>query len=364
MKRIAFMSSTCRECGTPLFARSFRSWNDDGTVTARFSPDIRVCQVETEMLAAIFEGLTGKIGYPVDRVVIQGQRRAMRKITEDFFRIGHGSVGLLAGWGPVSRVVERVTRAVAWTVGHALPEEVDFRPGESYRLRMRNPYNWQLMVGDVWGGFEALHNVTAEAGYEVDAESLLIEIRALGKGMTWDDPSRLQLRRMGRMQYSAAHERCARCGVPLEVPRGTMWDITHGRVFNKVSGRREATIMVEPLTAMLRELENELGDEVPRWVQEIVAGYTAGTIPPGVATMMKSAGYRCSLDYLRAGGMGHPSSVEMRSQTLTVRIDNPFCGAILAGMVSGMYTALEGLEARAWWASDPRGFVIIEVNPA
>jgi len=364
MRPIALVSSRCRECGTPLYARAFRSWNDDGTITARFTSDIRLCQIETGTVAAIIDGLSDRIGYPVDLIAIKGQRKAMRKITEDFFALGYGALGFVSRKGPISHLIAKLTLGVAWTVGHALPEELEYVPGLTFQVKMRKPYSWQLMVGDVWGGFEALHNVTAEARYTVEGESLLILIEKVGEGMVWDEPSRLQLRRMARVPRSAVYERCARCGIPLEVPRDTEWDAENGMVFNRITGRREATIMVEPLTAMLGELEAELGDDTPLVVQEIVAEHTARSIPPRAAAVMRSEGYRSALDYLRVSGMGNPVSVEMREKTMSVRIDNPFSTLVIAGMVGGTYGALEGVEPKTWWVADPRGYMIVEVCPA
>ncbi|MHB8895697.1 MAG: hypothetical protein ACYC99_11055 [Candidatus Geothermincolia bacterium] len=364
MKPITFMSRRCRDCGAPLYTRFFRRWNEDGTVTARFTEDIRLCQVETGTIAAIIDGLSEKIGYPVDLIAIQGQRKAMRKMGEEFFTMGHGALGYLSRTRLVSNLILKISMGVGLTVGHALPEELEYEPGRLFKVRVRKPYCWQLIVGDVWGGFEALHNVTAEVRYAVEGESLLIRVEKVGEGMVWDDPSRLQLRRMGRINHSAGYERCARCGVPLEVSRRTEWDAENGMVFNRTTGRREATIMVEPLAAMLRELESELGDEIPKMVQEIVTDYTARGIPARAAAAMRSDGYRCTLDKLRTSGMGYPASVEMRRGALTVRIDNPFSGVLLAGIVAGMYAAVEGTKAHAWWACDPKGYLIVEVTPA
>jgi hypothetical protein len=362
MKPVPFTTHRCRDCGTPLFARCFRSWNDDGTVTARFTGDIRICQIETELLDAIFDGLADRIGYPVDRIAIEGQRKAMRRLTEDFFAIGHGLSGAIGRTRTGSRLVARLTVGVAWTVGHALPEDLLYDPGHRFHVRMYKPYSWQLMVGDVWGGFEALHNVTAEAHWEMDGDSLVIEVEKTGDSMVWEDPSRLQLRRMGRLQSDAAYERCGRCGVPLEVPRETEWDIRNGLARNKVTGRREATILVEPLNAMLRELEGELGDEIPIMVQQIATEHTARNIPPGVADLLRELGYRRALEHLRASGMGNPVSVETRNGELTVRVDNPYSGLLVAGAVAGVYQAIEEEEPETWWALDPRGFMIAKAS--
>lgn len=46
-----------------------------------------------------------------------------------------------------------------------------------------------------------------------------------------------------------------------------------------------------------------------------------------------------------------------------VEIDNPFSGIILAGMIRGVYRAVEGVDGRCEWAIHPDGYMVVSVSP-
>ena len=364
MEPLPFMSTRCRECGAPLYSRLFRTWNDDGTVTGRFASGSRVCHIECDEITAVIEGVSERIGYPIDRIVIEGERKAIRRIADNILSTGKGIAGLFGRSWAGAPVALKVTLDVGRTVGHAVPEILEYKRGELLRLKLEHPYCIPLVVGDTWGAFEALHNITVEAHWEESDDAVVVELVKVKEGMVWEEPLRLQLERMATLPGDAKFDRCPRCGIPREVTETMEWDIEHGMVKNRLTGRREVTIVVESINAVLRELEQELGEEIPGMVQEIVAGYVAGTIDPDEALDLKVAGYRAALDPLRARGMGNPVEAEMRDGTLTVVIDNPFSAALLAGRVAGIYQALEGVRAAASWAVHPEGYLVVTVSPA
>lgn len=362
---LPLMTRRCRDCGAPHYAHSSRSWNDDGTITAWWARDLRVCQLETGALAAVFDGISNRIGYPIDLIAVQGQRKAMRRATEMYFSLYHGLPGKLCSRGPLSRFIgERLSVGVAWTLGHARCESVEHVPGKHYEVTMFKPYSWQLMVGDIWGGFEALHNVTADVQYAWNGDRITIRVEKVGDGMVWQEPMRFNVDRPALVKHASQCARCARCGLPLDVSRNTVWDLEQGMVFNGVTGQREATVIVDVLVATLREIESELGEEIPEMVREITTDRTAACISERACEEMRAAGYRSSLEFMRINGMGLAASVETSGRALTVRVDNPYSGVLTAGMIGGMYKAIEQTEPRVWWVLDPKGYVLVEVNPA
>jgi hypothetical protein len=357
------MTGRCRDCGVPMYARVFRTWNDDGTVTGRFASGSRICHVECGEITAMVEGISEKIGYPIDRIVIEGQRKATRRLADDILSTGKGIAGLFGRSWAGAPVALKVTLDVGRTVGHALPEILEYKRGEVLRLRLEHPYCIPFVVGDAWGMFEALHNITAAADWTVDGDAVIVDLHKVRDGMVWDEPMRLQLEQMQTLPGDARFNRCGRCGIPREVTDEFKWDIEHGLVENKLTGRREVTIIVESVNAVLRKLEQELGEEIPRMIQEVVSSYTARLIDPDEALELKARGYPVALDNIRVRGMGNPVKAEMRDGTLTVRIDNPFSAALLAGRVGGIYEALEAARGVTTWAVHPEGYMVIIVSP-
>ena len=363
MRHARVMNNRCRDCGAPFYPRLFRQWNDDGTVTARHAGTNRVCHIESEALCAIIDGMSERIGYPIDRVAIEGQRKATRRLTDDMMSAGRGAVGFITRSRAGSGLATDVILGVGRTAGHGRPQTIEYHRGESMRLKVEDPYCIPMVVGDAWGSFESVHNVTAEAAWQSGPDWVEIELKKVRDGMVWEDPLRFQVERIARLPGDVHYERCARCRIPTEVTRALSWELESGRVTNKVTGRREATVIVESVNAVLRELQSELGDEVPFMVQDILKEYTADGIDAATASEIRSAGYRSALDHLRVRGMGNPVKATCFRGDLTIRIDNPFSGVILAGMIRGVYRAVEGVEGRCEWAIHPDGYMVVSVSP-
>ena len=99
------VENRCVECGAPFYTRMFRQWNDDGTVTGLFSRETRVCHVEAGEICGILDGISDRIGFPIERIVVEGDRKASRRITDEVLETGHSLVGLFGkSWAgsPVS----------------------------------------------------------------------------------------------------------------------------------------------------------------------------------------------------------------------------------------------------------------------
>lgn len=356
------LEARCKECGAPIYTRVFRQWNQDGTVTGRFSQGIRICHIEQGEINALVEGISGRIGYPIDRIVVEGERKASRAIMNETLSAGKGILGLFGrAWGG-KPVTLKLSLAVSRSVGNGAPEVLEYKRSGKLRLRVRGPFCTPVVVGEIWGMFETLHSVTARAEWEPKDEHVMIDLEKVRYGTFEEYPDRLELQKLATLPGKVEFDRCRRCGIPREVTRSIEWDLDRGIVTNKRTGRREVTIMVESLNAIIRELSGELGDEIPSMVQEIEQEYVSGVMK-GVRPSNELEQYRSLLEELRVMGMGNPTEVEKVGEKLTVKIENPFCEPMLAGRVGGYYKALEGGKPKVTWTPDTEGFTIIEAEP-
>jgi hypothetical protein len=98
-------------------------------------------------------------------------------------------------------------------------------------------------------------------------------------------------------------------------------------------------------------------------VQEVLKEYTAGTIDDDAAAAVRSAGYRRAFDELPLRGMGNLVKAESCRGNVSLRIDNPFSGVMLAGMIRGVYKAVEGADGWCDWAIHPDGYMVVNVTP-
>lgn len=159
------MTSRCRDCGAPLYPRVFRQWNDDGTVTARHAGGNRVCHIESEALCAIIDGMSDRIGYPIDRVAIEGQRKATRRLTDDLMSVGRGAIGFITRSWAGSGLATDIILGVGRTAGHGLPQAIEYHRGEatSYKgnltIRIDNPFSGVILAGMIRGVYRAVEGV-------------------------------------------------------------------------------------------------------------------------------------------------------------------------------------------------------------
>lgn len=353
----------CSGCGAPIYTRIFRQWNDDGTVTGRFSGGIRICHIEAGEVCALVDGVSSRIGHPIDRIVVEGERKSSRVITDETFTAGHGLLGLLGrSWGG-SPVSLRISHAISRSVGYGRPELLEYRRGRLLRLRVRNPFCSPFVVGDIWGNFEALHRITAGCRWEEEPNAVTINIEKMFDGMKEPYPDRLALQKMATLPGDVRFDRCPKCGIPREVTRAIEWDLEAGIVRSRNSGRREVTIMVEAVNAVIRELTEELGDTIPAMVEDIEREYIAGVMS-GSGLSGTEDEYGKLARELMVMGMGNPVSVRKSDGVLEVRIENPFCEPLLAGRVAGYYQALEGVKPETGWTPDVAGYMDITVAPS
>ena len=352
----------CR-CGAPFYTRLFREWNKDGTSTARFHRDIRLCHVEDEEINRILTGISEQIGYPIDRIALEGERKAFRAVTYGVLKRG---ANLLAAPGKTSvggRQGMKIGLEVGRTVGHGKGRLVEYEPGRRALIEAENVVNTTLGAGDLMGVFEALHDVTADIRVEESGDVLRIELEKVKDGLTWEDMDRLALEnrptRPGRYDF----RRCARCGTPLDVTERIKWDVAAGVVTDRRTGVRLATLLATSFNAVIRELEKELGDEIPGMVAELEREYVAESIGARLTRMKRTERqYKELMADFPPFGMGNPVEVARGRGRLTAWIDNPFCQPMVAGRIAGLFQAVEEVEPRFEWTSGNEPYVIVEVT--
>lgn len=354
----------CRSCGAPRVFRLFGRWNPDGTITAKAYNDIlRVAFVEYGEINGLIDGISTRIGFPIHRIVAEGERKANRSSTDELLSSFGGILRLLSHSFLGAPFAVGITIDLAKGLGHGRAEVIEHRRGKEIRVRIVDPYSVPLAAGDLWGTYEAHFIMTASAYWENEPGAVVITIEREQDKMVWDDPTRLALKKMPTQPGSIEYERCPRCGVPTQMTDAITWDTDKGIIRNKVTGRREVMIVVETINAVIRELTGELGDDIPKMVCEIEQDYMTGVLGDNLPQPSPDA-YSRLLSGMRLFGQGNPVEVTRDERLLTVRIDNPFCDPILAGKVAGCYQALEGVTAEVAWTPSTKGYTMIQAWPA
>lgn len=349
----------CSACGLPIYVKLAATWNDDGTITGRFAPATRVVQVYSDELDHIFDGISERIGFGISRIIVEGERKAGVQFTRSLLERGNGLVGAAARNPLMLRPVFGVVLRAAKNAGFGDCRLVDYRRNRVLRIEVRDAFNPAVLAGNMLGSFEAFSRKPATVRWEGDRRNLLITIEADGDKERVEE-ERLEPRLPVVLPGDYRVERCRRCGMPVELTRRYIFDLDRGIATEARTGRRIVTVMIDSLNAVFKELEDELGGDMPRMIADLESDYVEkSTAPPPLTG--KERELMDLLSDLRIKGMGNPTELSLSDEELLVRIENPFCEELLAGRVLGFHRALLGRPAGIRWTQDAEGFMFVKV---
>ena len=76
---------TCSVCGVPSVYSRGHVWNDNGTIVQRRNANNRLCLYEAEGLRKLIANIEELVGMPVDRIIVEGKRKASLQYLRDAF---------------------------------------------------------------------------------------------------------------------------------------------------------------------------------------------------------------------------------------------------------------------------------------
>ncbi|MDY6794837.1 MAG: hypothetical protein SWK76_06100 [Actinomycetota bacterium] len=334
---------TCGRCGVPMRVVREHKWLDDGTITQAKNPDHRMVFIESENINSTFSNIEEIIGLSIERMVIEAKRRAAFDFIDHMLPGIVKAVVRMIGLRPVIRNVASLGRVM----GYGDLTLVDLRrmhdQGDHATLLIREPYSLPLFCGDLAGTFEAIDRRDVGVEYEkVSSDSYRIT------GVISKHPlelrERLQTRTYSHKPGGIAYKTCPSCGGPEDLSQYG-WDLERGVVMDKIYDRRMALLGPAALEAVIDDLEEELGDTIPRVIIEAQRRF----VKTGFYTLEEVS----SLEKFRAAlairGMGNLREMDWNEKGLKIRIENPCLYQVLVGLVQGFLELASGREARVDW---------------
>jgi len=259
----------CKSCGFLLkFARYF-VWRSDGTIvsTEMTRTKVRILFLEADEMDDIFRELSKAVDEPVDRILIEAERNVGKEFLADtplrFSRYLPKSKYTRPQF--LARLMTRVVSKDVAGLGSGVPRVDRYRGGESMTLRFSNPCFVPGTVGNALGIYEALEGI-GSADYRYDIEEggdLVIQFGHPERSFRSPTQSRIYLECETPGIGPLSYERCPKCGTPLAAAGALQWDIKRGITTNRFTGEREVIGSANSISAMMRKLEDELGDDVP-----------------------------------------------------------------------------------------------------
>lgn len=346
----------CRECGVPLAAGKGHIWRDNGVIVQRRNPDIRMIFYETDNLEDLFKGIEEIIGLPIDHIVVESIRKAARGYVESAFppllrRIGRR----VAMDAIVDRIVE-----LGMAIGLGQIEVTDKRfkfDDDDYEVTViEYPRSITMYAGELLGAFEAVVQKDGTVEYEeIGEDKYRLTVRV------GEHPMELsQYLESTKYEYKPgdiSYERCPKCDTPVDVARCD-WDTERGIIRYPGTKRRMSFYGPDPIEAVFRDLEAELGEDIPQTIVEAQRRY--------VKRAMQEEADRNYHDYqymLALRGLGYLDSMQVEREAAKIVIRNPCVPPLLLGMVQGLFeVTMNRDDSSKEWEITPDGDLHIEVR--
>lgn len=350
----------CQLCGVPRMLTSEHRWGSNGTISLTNDPSHRMVIVDNEALNNVLDSVSERINMPLDSIIAEAKRRSGKHFMD---AILSGIKGVVARNLISSKVYQQLSKQVSM-LGLGSAEVVAYKRHSYLEGRVENAYNDPAITGDISGAFESVERVNASYDYSNDERGVLSIFLTRGDEVREEYADRFLYRPPPLMQGSNIFELCPACKAPIEIGKLYDFEMDRGLILEQKTGHRVILIGVATLNNLFGELENELGEEIPRMIMTIEKERVCGVIEAkGKELDTGEAGYLRYMKALQLRGMGNGTSVEISNGTVKARVDNPYYEPLVAGFLAGFYEATTG-KANVRWTGAESGYTTVTIEAA
>jgi hypothetical protein len=332
-------------------------WREDGTIVESRDPDHRMLFCESDNLDALFGGIEEIIGMPIGRIVVESKRRVTKEYMEKLIPSWVRKLLYVVGPKLITRRITDIGRAYGYGEIELVEYRRRFGDADYLLLAVNDPYSLHLFQGDSMGGLEAAtgRECTAEVKQEREGR-YLVEVKVGTHPPELQE--RLQPRRYPLKPGNVRLERCARCGVPLDIAR-YRWDLARGTITDPRTGMRMAIFGPVGLEAIFDDLESELGETVSSTVIEAQRRYVRESLNP--EEWLK--GEEALRNMMALRGLGVLTDYGARDGSFTVTIRNACVPYLMVGIVQGLFELATGKENTSHsWSRAEDGDLTISIT--
>lgn len=154
-------------------------------------------------------------------------------------------------------------------------------------------------------------------------------------------------------------ERCGTCGVP-EALSGFRWYYDRGVIRSSWTHRRMALLGPVMLDPVFDELEEELGEAIPRVVVEAQRHF----VKTGFYSIEEIGDEGNIRNQFALRGLGNLREIRMGERGVTLRLENAAMHLLVVGLVQGLFETAFGIESNVDWELSEDGDLEVEVIPA
>jgi hypothetical protein len=311
--------------------------------------------LEAGEIESLLKDLSDTIGIDIDRIFIGAQKNIGKTLYANLpiRHIKRVPINRFLRPEILARLLVRMIAGDIAGLGNGIVSIDRYVAGQTMVVRFKYPVLVPLMVGSVSGIYESVENMpSSKADYGIEGGDLVIRMTH-GQDMSMAE-ERLALEDVAEGEGPLRYKRCLDCGVPVEAARIWQWNIERGIITNKQTGKREVVVAVQSVNALLRELENELGEDVPRLVYDHQKALTLRKLGD-TDVSNRRVFIESKIHSMALRGLGYPSKFEMNDSELKVEIGNAYNQDIYAAKLAAVLERAMGRPSTIAWEKRGRG---------
>jgi len=342
----------CSYCGMPYEFSKANRWNNDGTITQTKNPDRRQSFLEADNLDNIFQKIEGLLGVPIERILIEGRRKPVMEFLQGSFS-GLKRTVVRAFFR--RRVYEMIADIGAiFGMGHY--ELLGLKRGEYAKVYGRNIYCLPMLCGDLVGVFNFVEGLPAALSIEEKDGGHIITV-VKGEEFEEDIATRLEVVDFPRKPGDIEFDRCPECGVPIDFKEYT-WELEEGVIIDNVTGRKMTAAGPSEINSVFRELESELGEDIPKTIVESQRQYILETL--------QDKEVKRDTEYLKhqlaVRGMGNLVELDLGDKRMKAVVENASLPMLVAGILQGIFELISGSESDCQYSWSEDGTLELTVS--
>lgn len=349
----------CPECGVPELINSEYLWLNNGDIIDSRAQSSRMVVIETQNLDLLFRNIAQIIGSEIEHLVITAGRRACRIFLLPFVpgetreKIRNKEIDY--------ELIDAMFRDVARVNGIGDYRPVDKRYEQDEKdyctVSIGEPHCLPMAVSAHVGAIECLTEVDHGYKYE-EVSPNVYRITTLPSPHSEELSKRMWTEPYHHRDGDVELERCATCGGPKALS-GYQWYPDRGVIINKPTDRRMGILGNAELDPIFHELEEELGDTIPRAVVEAQRRFTRS----GFYTLDDVTDEGDFRNQLALRGLGNLKKLEMKKTGMSMHVENVAMPYIVIGLSQGFFEIGFDLETAVDWELSEEGDLQVEVKP-
>jgi hypothetical protein len=312
--------------------------------------------IECDNVSGVFGRIEDILGRSIERFVNESVGRLTYEYVNNILPGPLIKLFRMTSLKPLARNVTRLGRVIGLGDVRLLSMRIKGDEGDYVTIGGRNLYYLPAYCGMVSGAMEALSGQECSMTYE-ETKPGYYEVtthvsrhpKALRERFEWPEyankPGDLKL------------ERCSGCGAPRELS-AYEWKLDEGIIVAKADGHRMLIDGPAETDAIFRELERELGDEIPRVVVSAQRDF--------VKNGRYSAGDIGDYDGLRRNlafrGLGNLRELDWEPGSLRLRVENPCMHLLIVGFAQGLFEMAEQQDSEVEWRVAEDGDLLVSLT--